>query len=92
LRQRLVRRRADELQDLWILKKENWGSSSPDAVLEEIGLSMADFVEVVRIPTTAVVGNMAPRLLPADQTDVRLVLFKRRSVAEAENAATDLEP
>ena len=92
LRRRLVRRRSDELQDLWILKKENWEYSSPDAVLEELGLSMADFVEVVRIPTTAVVGNMAPRLLPADQTDVRLVLFKRRSVAEAENADTDLEP
>jgi len=92
LRQRLVRRRADELHDLWILKKENWEYSSPDAVLEELGLSMADFVEVVRIPTTAVVGNVAPRLLPADQTDVRLVLFKRSSVAEAENAATDLEP
>jgi len=47
--------------------------------LEEVGLSMADFIEVVRILTTAVVGNRAPRLLNADQTNVRLVLYKRRN-------------
>ncbi len=83
LRQGLVRRRDEGVEDLWILKKENWEHSNSDTVLEEVGLSMADFVEVIRIPTTAVVGNRAPRLLTADQTDVRLVLYKRSSQVKA---------
>ena len=78
LRQYLMHRSDEKLEDLWILKKEGWAESNPDTVLEEVGLSMADFVEAVRIPTTAVVGNPAPRLVPADQTDVRLVLYKRK--------------
>ncbi len=78
LREYLMHRSDEKLEDLWILKKEGWAESNPDTVLEEVGLSMADFVEAVRIPTTAVVGNPAPRLVPADQTDVRLVLYKRK--------------
>ena len=78
LRQLLMQRRDEDLENLWVLKKEGWADSNPDTVLEEVGLSMADFVEAVRIPTTAVVGNPAPRLLPAAQTDVRLVLYKRK--------------
>ena len=78
LRQYLMHRSDERLENLWVLKKEGWVDSNPDTVLEEVGLSMADFVEAVRIPTTAVVGNSAPRLLPADQTDVRLVLYKRK--------------
>ncbi|MGI9443045.1 MAG: hypothetical protein ACR2N1_11305 [Rubripirellula sp.] len=78
LRQCLMHRSDEKLENLWVLKKEGWADSNPDTVLEEVGLSMADFVEAVRIPTTAVVGNPAPRLVPADQTDVRLVLYKRK--------------
>ena len=78
LRQYLMHRSDEKLENLWVLKKEGWADSNPDTVLEEVGLSMADFVEAVRIPTTAVVGNPAPRLVPADQTDVRLVLYKRK--------------
>lgn len=78
LRQLLNQRRDEDLQNLWILKKEGWELSNPDSVLEEVGLSMTDFVEAVRIPATAEVGNLAPRLLPPDQTDVRLLLYKRK--------------
>ena len=84
-----MRRRDEGVEDLWILKKENWEHSNSDTVLEEVGLSMADFVEVIRIPTTAVVGNHAPRLLTADQTGVRLVLYKRSSQAKAPEVGSE---
>jgi len=92
LRQRLTRRRDEGMENLWILKKEGWAESNPDTVLEEVGLSMADFVEAVRIPTTAVVGNQAPRLLPADQTNIRLVLYKRKRSDEASRGSAESTP
>ncbi|MDB4749805.1 hypothetical protein OAF83_02750 [Rubripirellula sp.] len=92
LRQLLVQRRDEGLENLWILKKEGWAESNPDTVLEEVGLSMADFVEAVRIPTTAVVGNPAPRLLRADQTDVHLVLYKRKRSDEASRGRPESTP
>jgi hypothetical protein len=92
LRQLLFQRRDEGLENLWILKKEGWECSNPDTVLEEVGLSMDDFVEAVRIPTTAVVGNPAPRLVPADQTDVRLVLYKRKRRGEVSGGHTKSAP
>lgn len=92
LRQLLFQRRDEGLENLWILKKEGWEHSNPDTVLEEVGLSMEDFVEAVRIPTTAVVGNPAPRLVPADQTDVRLVLYKRKRRGEVSGRHTKSAP
>ena len=92
LRQLLLQRRDEGLENLWILKKEGWEHSNPDTVLEEVGLSMDDFVEAVRIPTTAVVGNPAPRLVPADQTDVRLVLYKRKRRGEVSGGHTKSAP
>ena len=89
LRQGLVRRRNDGLDKLWILKKENWENSNSEQVLEAVGLSMADFVEVVRIPTTAEVGNLAPRLQEPEQTDVRLVLYKRKSDDKPSDASVE---
>ena len=89
LRQGLVRRRNDGLDKLWILKKENWENSNSEQVLEAVGLSMADFVEVVRIPTTAEVGNIAPRLQEPEQTDVRLVLYKRKSDDKPSDASVE---
>ena len=89
LRQSLVRRRNDGLDKLWILKKENWENSNSEQVLEAVGLSMADFVEVVRIPTTAEVGNIAPRLQEPEQTDVRLVLYKRKSDDKPSDASVE---
>jgi len=88
----LTRRRDEGMENLWILKKEGWAESNPDTVLEEVGLSMADFVEAVRIPTTAVVGNQAPRLLPADQTNIRLVLYKRKRSDEASRGSAESTP
>ena len=50
---------------------------------------MADVVEVVRIPTTAEVGNIAPRLQEPEQTDVRLVLYKRKSDDKPSDASVE---